>query len=507
MSKPEISAGVQRSFGRDVTRLASGTVLAQVIGALLTPVLSRLFPPAAYGILAIFVSITSMAGIIACLRYELAVMLPDKDEEAANIFSLSLAMSVLVGTASMPLLVFGREAIPRWLNAPELKSYLWIIPFMIFINGALLALTAWNTRMRRYGRLSVNRVLNTLATQLPKLAFGFSGYSTGGVMIGATAGGQGVATAVLGEQVWRENKTLFRRAVSLQGMWSGVKRYRKFALVDIWGALLNNISWQLPPLLLASFFSQSVAGYYALSFRLLQMPMSLIGVSIGQVFYRQASEVRADRARLSESTERVFKALLSLSLFPVLLLTVAGREFFVVVFGPQWAEAGVYVQILSPWICCWFISSPLSNLFSVLERQGLALIVHSTIFLTRIASLLIGGYFGSVYIGLGLFSGSGVLVYGLLAFWNLSLAGVSWKTGTMHVLRYLAFALPGPLLLVALKLFGFGPLAMTGVAGVELALYYLIMVRVDPMLQRQFRQLVDSLAPRRVEQAPSSQGV
>jgi O-antigen/teichoic acid export membrane protein len=56
----------------------------------------------------------------------------------------------------------------------------------------------------------------------------------------------------------------------------GIKRYRKFPLLDSWSSLLNAISWQLPTFILSAFFSAKVVGYYALGMNVLQLPMLLV---------------------------------------------------------------------------------------------------------------------------------------------------------------------------------------------------------------------------------------
>ena len=88
---PEIPPRIARhktSFAGDVLKLVSGTTLAQAIGILITPILTRLYAPEAFGTLALFTSITSILSVIACMRYELAIMLPESDEEAANLLGV-----------------------------------------------------------------------------------------------------------------------------------------------------------------------------------------------------------------------------------------------------------------------------------------------------------------------------------------------------------------------------------------------------------------------------------
>ena len=212
-------------------------------------------------------------------------------------------------------------------------------------------------------------------------------------------------------------------------MLANLKRYRKFPLVDSWSSFINNLSWQLPSLMLLYFFSETVVGYYSLSNRVIVLPMTLLGSAIAQVFYQRTAELRSNPENLSKSVELVFRRLSALGLFPAVILGIAGPELFRIIFGANWVEAGRYAQILSPWMFVLFISSPLSNLFATLERQELALIVNSIILGTRFAALVIGGLTHNIYLTLVIWSASGVLVYGGLALWLLKLTHVSLGFG------------------------------------------------------------------------------
>jgi len=50
VSPPKKTPRKQSSFAADVAKLASGTLFAQILGILVTPVLSRLFAPEAFGL-------------------------------------------------------------------------------------------------------------------------------------------------------------------------------------------------------------------------------------------------------------------------------------------------------------------------------------------------------------------------------------------------------------------------------------------------------------------------
>jgi lipopolysaccharide exporter len=151
------------SFATDVLKLVTGTTLAQVITVLAAPVISRLYGPEAFGFLTLFTSITSIIGVIACMRYELAIMLPKTDEEAANRLGLSLLCVTVITGLTVPALYFGGDALLSLLKAPGLAPYFILVPVFVFISGVFLALNYWNSRTRHFGRLAVARVTNSLA--------------------------------------------------------------------------------------------------------------------------------------------------------------------------------------------------------------------------------------------------------------------------------------------------------------------------------------------------------
>ena len=82
----------QGSFARGAIVLSSGSAGAQLLLVLAAPILTRLYTPEDFGLLAIYTSLLALAGVISSLRYELAIPLPKEDEEAANTAVLCLGL-------------------------------------------------------------------------------------------------------------------------------------------------------------------------------------------------------------------------------------------------------------------------------------------------------------------------------------------------------------------------------------------------------------------------------
>jgi lipopolysaccharide exporter len=458
------------SFVSNVLKLTSASAVAQGLGILVMPILTRIFAPEAFGIAALFASIAGIITINACLRYELSIMLPKTDEEAANLLGLSVLFVVIVSAITALTLFSAGNSIVRLLNSPELKKYLGLLPLSVFVSGLLLALNYWNSRTKHFGRLSVARVISAFVAQPTKLAAGLAGYVSGGILIATTILGDLVSTSFLAVQIWRDGHRLFKRNVRWRNMIAGMKRHKKFPVFDTWSALLNAVSSHLPTVLLAFFFSPVIVGYYALGTSLIRLPINLIGSAIFQVFFQRASEANIT-GELGYIVENVFKRLVRFGLFPLLILTVIGQDLFVIAFGTRWAEAGFYVQLLSPWMFFVFLASPLSSLFEVLEQQRLALFCNIVLLTSRLISLLIGGYMGSARTALLLFSISGILIYAWYSFLILHLSGTSWTRGLRFLLQHCLYSGLGIIVIVFFRLF-FISATMSIVFSILLSLIY-----------------------------------
>ncbi len=481
-------ASGRRGFTGDVLKLVTGTTFAQVLVVLASPVLTRLFTPADFGLLAIFTSITKVLSTVSCLRYEFAIMLPEEERDAVNLLALCITIVTGISVLCLPVFLIFEPAIVSALNAPELAGHLWLVSPFVFISGLFVALNYWNSRSRQYGRLSVARIVSAVATTGGQLGAGMGGFPTGGALIAANTLGQGVATGILAAQIYRDDRRRLTRLVSIHRMKALVVRYKKFPLYESWSGLLNVASWQLPSLLLPVFFSPVQAGFYSLAFRLIMMPMDLVGSAIQQVFFQRASNAKRE-GHLADLTESVFTILLKIVLFPMLTISVIGSELFAFVFGSAWAEAGFYTQLLSVWAVLWFISSPLSTIYMIQENQGFGLKINLANFVSRLVALVTGGVIGSARLAILFFALAGIGVYGYLCVRLLVFSGIPAHRTLRIIFRAVLEFIPLGILLMGLILLGTPPIIHISVGLAACVLFYVYLIRSDS----QFREILTGL--------------
>ncbi|WP_292380547.1 lipopolysaccharide biosynthesis protein [Methanosarcina sp. UBA289] len=477
----------KESFAFDVLTLAGGTTFAQILTILAAPVLTRLYGPEDFGVWTLYISITSIISVIACMRYEYSIMLPESDEEAVNLLVLSFLAVILVSGLTFATIWYFKEPLVNILNSQQIGDYFWLVSPFIFVNGLFLALNNWNSRTKLFKRLSLSKVFSSISSTTTQLGLGVVGRVGAGGLIAGSLAGQSIATFALGGQIWKDDKKLIMKSLSWKKVYEGFKKYHKFSLIDTWAALMNSVSWQLPAFLLSAFFTPTVVGFYSLGFRLLQLPMSFIGGSISQVFFQRASRAFSE-GTLPSLVENVFRMLVIIGMFPILILTIVGSDVFSVIFGNAWAEAGVYTQILSLWAFIWFISSPLTTIYVVVEKHHFGFHYNFFNLVTRFLSLAIGGLLGSARTALILFSISGILVYGYLCLKMMSYSGVKISRALRIVFSNFILFVPAGIILIALKMAEINQILLVAFSGVIIGVYYLYILKTDKQIKNTIRE-------------------
>ncbi|MGR2736914.1 lipopolysaccharide biosynthesis protein [Billgrantia sp. Q4P2] len=404
------------AFARGVSVLVGGTAGAQLLAIAAAPLLTRLYTPEDFGLLAVYGGLLALFTVVASGRYQMAIPLPETEREAAEVLVLSLAVAALTTFAALLLVALGGRSLAEALGVPALTPWLWLLPLGVAFAGSFQAASHWAVRTRAFPAIAATKIKQSLALLVIQL--GASPLGGGGLLLGHAAG-QGVGTLTLVRPALR---AAAEHRVTAAGVWAAARRYRKFPLFSTWSGLFNTLGKQLPPLLFAVLFSPVAAGLYALAHRVLAMPMTLIGEAVGKVFFSSAAEAHR-RGELGPLVAKVHATLAQVAMPPAIVLMVIGPDLFALVFGERWREAGDFARWMAPWLYLVFITSPLSHLFSVLERQGQGLAFQALLLGVRVAAIAIGAALDDLLLTVALFSlGSAACWVGFLG-WIAVLTG------------------------------------------------------------------------------------
>lgn len=409
---------INSEFSRNVLTLMTGTTIAQAIPIAVTPILTRLYTPEDFGLLGLFVAITVILGAVSSGRYELAIMLPDKDEEAINIAALALIITIIFSLLLLLPAFLLNQKISNILDNQEIRSWLYFIPFVVLMIGLFNVLNYLNTRKKLYRDIAKANVYKSVGMSSVQLGVGL-------IKTGATGliSGQIVAQIISNFRLLKNTISNYDlKEVKITDLKRLAKRYIDFPKFSTWSALSNTGSRQLPVMLLSGLSSLSNVGYFSVANRLLMLPITLIGSSFGQVFF-QASSTKKNKEELKQITEEVQKKLTLLAVIPFALVFATGDILTAFILGIEWRDSGVYMQFLSFWLYIVFITSPLTKLYTILERQKEAMYFNVIILFIRVGAILFG------YLWLSLNDLQVIILYAVLS----GLMWLIWLARTMQL--------------------------------------------------------------------------
>ncbi len=415
---------LKSEFFRNLLTLMTGTAIAQAIPILISPILSRLYTPEEFGVLALFMSAASVLGVISTARYELAIMLPDSKRDAMNVLMLSIGIAMVVSLASLVIILLFQQPILTFFNTPELEGWLFLVPVMVLLMGVYQSFNYWSTRNKTFKKNSAGRISQSVGMSAVNLSLGFAGAGSIGLVIGSFIG-QAIAALVL---AWRAitHPKEWKMAFSIKLIRKNANKYSNFPRINTPHAFIDTLQNHGIVLIIIYFFTKTILGSYNFAYRVLKAPVGLIGSSMYQVFYQKASRSLNEGTDIRPMVIRIYRNLFVIG-FPVFtLLFIFAPEIFAFVFSEQYRMAGEIAQILMPWLFLNYMVMPVTCVAVVMNRQKGAFLISLTDIVFKAIALIVGGISGNYEFAFLLMSilCSALLLFAM--FWYYRIASITF---------------------------------------------------------------------------------
>lgn len=382
----------RHEFVKNVAFVSSGVIAAQSISVLSSPIISRLFTPDNFGIFAIFISLVNVFSLVTSLAYENAIILPVKKQDAINLAVLSFIIHLIVtGIITIAVLTFS-DSIAELAGSVTSRFWVWMIPPMVFLKGLLKIINNWATREKKFKAMAISTFINSSITVTVKIVYGFLiGAFTAG-LIGSSIIGILFGMLYLSAIIFRHSDKKRLIDISYASLMIVARRYKKFPLYSSWNVLLNAASKDIIIYLFSFYFTPAVVGLYYFSMNVLKQPLNLISDSVGKVYYQKVASQYSKNENLYSGLKRTTQGLFFSGIIPFGIITLYGKEIFDFVFGNEWAIAGEYAQILSPWLLLLFINRPSMMIYRTFQKLDILLIYVVLLLIARIISISLGYY-------------------------------------------------------------------------------------------------------------------
>ena len=369
-------------FLKSVAILASGTVLAQAIPILTSPIQTRLYTPENFGVLAVFMAIVSSISPAVCGKYEVAMVLPRSNRQGMELLGIALWIALCLSLVFFLVLIFFSELIISILNAQNLNGWFYLTPIFLFLTGLMTAMTYFANRQKDYGKMARSKMVRGFTVALISVLLGFSGLGASGLLIGVISGllfAVGYLFYLYREQFtqgflkWNRSKRTL------------LKKYKDYPIYSASSGLLDGITVSLPVFFLAHYFPETIVGYFALVIRVGNTPLSFVSASVSQVNLKKVVDLVNTRQDVQPYLFKLTGGLLLLVLPPTILFIMFSPGLFAYLFSEEWREAGHYMQILMPAMAVKFVASTLSSTLGATQNNHLGMIWKLTSFVTSLA--------------------------------------------------------------------------------------------------------------------------
>lgn len=427
--KSEVLRINRNSFVRNVLIMATGTAAAQVITMSLSPFITRLYGPEAFGLLGAFTAIIAIVSPIAALTYPTAIVLPKNEKDANGLIRLSLSITIIIAIIMALILVIFNDPVIELLKLEEIATFLYLIPLVVLFSGSLEVVEQWLIRTKQFGITAKVTFSQSLILNGSKVGMGLA-FPFAATLIILTVLGQVLKTTMM--LLWIRRSSDMK---SIKEINTGEKvpirelaiKYKNFPVYRAPQVFLNGASQSLPILMLTSLFGPASAGYYTIGRTVLNIPTELIGKSVGDVFYPRISEAANNGENLTYLIRKATIILGVVGLLPFGIVVAFGPWLFSLVFGSEWTMAGEYARWIALWSYFIFINQPSIKALPVLSAQAFHLRFTTFTLLTRMAALAVGYYvFNSDLIAIALTGVSGALL-------NLTLILITiWKSKSFN---------------------------------------------------------------------------
>jgi len=409
-------------FVKNVFTIFTGNVVAQAIPFLMEPVLARLYSPDDFAVLAVYMAVANLFSIIATGRYELAVMLPKEDRKSINIFGLSIIISFAISALSLIVILLFNRYICTILHCSEVSSYLYLVPLSVLSVGWYQTLNYWNSRKKRFKNVTYAKTSQSLFYVGSASGMGYMGMAPSGLVISQVVGQFFGAFPMLFSFLKHDRPSL--KEINRVEMKSVAVEYQDFPKINSLHAFCDILKQSGEVFLLSYFYVKEKVGLHSRTLRLLFAPSSIIGSAIGQVFYQKASACYQDKGDLQRLVKKVVGGLVLIAIPAFSVVALWGDDIFAWFLGEAWRQAGEYGQLLTPWLFLNFITSPVSQIPLIVNRQKTAfafsLLGHSL----YLVAIVIGGLYHDIKLGFIILSCLQTVYYIILILWLIKISNI-----------------------------------------------------------------------------------
>jgi|GEM_PF-3354713 len=369
-----------RDHARSGTRWTSlATVYITAVDIVTMMILTRLLPPALFGLLAILLVVIGFCSVF--LDFGISVAVIHRQEISRDEYSTLFWLNVFSGVVFYGVLWLLAWPLAWSYHQPELAYLLPLIGVnLIFAALGLLNKTVLQKELR-FGAIAAVETVGKTVYMIVAVALAWRGQGIYALIWSALA-------------LFLVDNGLFLMLGKLHlrchFRWSEARAFLRIGIFQTGTAVTNYLVSNLDVMLIGYFFPMSTVGGYGVAKQLVMKPFTILT----QIFTRLVGPLLAQLQKERETMQAAyaeFLGVLSFLAIPVFVLSACwGQELLAIYAGPNFAEFGPVFQLLCVYMIFVVYGNPVGGLIMATGRTGLGLTWELSSSVVRVAGIAVG---------------------------------------------------------------------------------------------------------------------
>ncbi len=368
---------------KNVTKISTGNVVGQIIAIVTLPFISRIYGAEIIGIWAVITALANIVSNISDLGLANSLMMCGDNEiipRYSIVSKISMYVSMLSGVVVFLYYI---------LTGQELQYSITVCGFLIMYTFTLRQVQICYTLLSRYKEYSIlmmNSAIRFGSVAVISIGLGMLGFIQYGYFIGNVAG------QILTLLHMRKKLPKIQKKNKISEYTDVIKGNIDYVRYQMPASITVMLRTELPNLLIGALFGNKILGYFSISQKLLTIPVTFIGQSLGTVFYQRAAEMSRLGQNIGQFLKRNINRSMLLAVIPMTLFAAFGDVAINIFFGVEYSVGGVICRIIVFRSLFNFISTATRGLDIVINKQQYVLYTCIAQTILAVGSVLCGFY-------------------------------------------------------------------------------------------------------------------
>ena len=308
----------------------------QIVG---TMVLARILVPGDFGLVAMVTVLTNILVEFGTLRLSDATVQKDEinHRQISTLFWINFALC-----AGLTVVLMVASPLIAWFyKEPRLQSVTIVIAFTFVFSGLSIQHLALLQRNMEFHKIAFSQIIAIVVTDIIAIAMAWKGLGYWALVARRLGYPMGAAAGA-----W----VLCRWRPGLPARDSEVRPMLKFGINSLGNYSMNYFSRSMDKVLIGWRYGSQLLGFYDRAYYLFVLPVNQLSYPLTSVAVATLSRLRDDPERYQRYYLNAISMIAFIGMPLSAILTLIGKDFILLLLGPQWGMAGQIFSVFGPGI-------------------------------------------------------------------------------------------------------------------------------------------------------------